>query len=692
MQIPDIILKNSPYYLIVFVVISIALSWLLYSKKTDTIEKKVKYTLAALRFLLLFLILSLFLIPLIQYLARETEKPIVVFAVDNSISVKTMTDSLKRSELETKINSMMVDLSEKEYSTYYQDLDQKASSEFPDSINYSERQTNLRKMLYDIQNNFEGRNINSVVLISDGIYNSGPSPNYYKYPFSVYSVGVGDSTAKKDIAIRQVNYNKISYQGNKFPIQVEVINEGFENSETTVSLYHKGKIIANKSVIFKKNRDLQIVDFMLEAKEKGTQRYIIRTRPLPEEFTNSNNERSAFIEIVEGKEKILLVAKRPHPDIKAITNALENNSNYSVELYIPALGNKIPDNGPYDLLILHQIYSNDPLLAKIPKLDLSKTANWTIYGSGLNVAGLLNQSQIQLKPVPGEYDQVTANVNTAFTPFSFSDEMVNELRNWPPMTVPFGEITMSINTEALLFQKIGSVETAKPLFTIRSEEPRSAFLLGEGLWRWRLANYQENENHNVFNELISKVVQYLSTKNDTKKLRLYPLESEQTDQSIVFETEVYNDLYERIYGIPVKLMVTDEEGEEKNFEYSTVEGNARFRLTGLKPGVYSYVGSINTAAGTEITRGQFVLYEQQIEFINLQADFNLLRKLSFENNGAFYHVSQINELHEYLEANTPPAILRSSETFDLLLNLKWAFLILVLLASTEWFFRKYFSL
>jgi hypothetical protein len=49
----------------------------------------------------------------------------------------------------------------------------------------------------------------------------------------------------------------------------------------------------------------------------------------PEEFTAQNNSRDAYIEVIDGKEKILLLAAAPHPDIKAIKSALEKNETTS---------------------------------------------------------------------------------------------------------------------------------------------------------------------------------------------------------------------------------------------------------------------------------------------------------------------------------------------------------------------------
>ena len=75
------------------------------------------------------------------------------------------------------------------------------------------------------------------------------------------------------------------------------------------------------------------------------QHYIIDVKPKADEFTTENNYRHAYIDVVEGKEKILIVAQAPHPDIKAIRYALEKNENYELSLFIPGLHEIKEDKG-----------------------------------------------------------------------------------------------------------------------------------------------------------------------------------------------------------------------------------------------------------------------------------------------------------------------------------------------------------
>ena len=48
------------------------------------------------------------------------------------------------------------------------------------------------------------------------------------------------------------------------------------------------------------------------------------------EFSNRNNRQDVYVEVIDGKEKILLLALAPHPDVKALKSIIEKNENYVI--------------------------------------------------------------------------------------------------------------------------------------------------------------------------------------------------------------------------------------------------------------------------------------------------------------------------------------------------------------------------
>jgi len=126
------------------------------------------------------------------------------------------------------------------------------------------------------------------------------------------------------------------------------------------------------------------------------------------------------------------------------------------------------------------------------------------------------------------------------------------------LLAPFGDIKKEAGGSSLLVQKIGSVETAQPLlFLGESGETRTAILCGEGLWRWRLNNYQLNGNFNGFNEIVSKVIQFLSTRENKSHFKIICRNSFPENDPVVIDAEVYNDNFELINTPDISISITN---------------------------------------------------------------------------------------------------------------------------------------
>ena len=158
---------------------------------------------------------------------------------------------------------------------------------------------------------------------------------------------------------------------------------------------------------------------------------------------------------------------------------------------------------------------------------------------------------------------------------------------------------------------------------------------------------------------------------------------------MVFESQVYNEIYEPVFGNRIDLEITDDVGKKFMYNYVVSPGNARYQVGGLKEGIYKYTASTSINGKEEKVRGQFLVTAQQAELQNLTADFGLLRKLASSTGGKFYTASQTDKLKADLTQKEATSVIHSEEKFDNLLNLKWVFFLLLALISTEWFLRKY---
>lgn len=649
------------------------------------------WILFSIRAIVATFIAFLLLGPIVKQVNNLFEKPIFIIVQDNSGSVKEGADTTTLSALEESLKATANTLNEQGYETSMQNLAGQSIEKF----SFTASTSDLNSALKRISNRYEGKNVAGVLLVSDGLFNAGLSPLYATYNFPVHTLGVGDTSIRSDISIRNIAYNKIAYQGNKFPLRAEVQVKNLPAQAVTASLYRRGRLIEKQT---KNSTGDQIVtfDFQPMADEQGIQKYDIEIDYNPNEFNRRNNRSSVFVEVVEGKKKILVVAASPHPDIKALREVVEKNSNYEFLLHIPSVSEQQPSAlrpEDIDLVVFHQSPDlRGKTAALFQSFARSKTSMFFVLGQQSDIPLMARQNMpLKFENAPRDYDEVTPVTNATFSSFSLSPETNSIVASYPPVTVHYGKVQIPVSATPLLFQKVGSVPTEKPLLSVDQQDSKKiAIMLGEGLWRWRLNEFDRTENTAAFDEVFGKLIQFLTTNDDKRKFRSYPVQQEFSDtEPVVFESQVYNDIFEPVYGNKIQIEVTEQNGKKSDYTYVTSPGNSRYQIGGSKEGVYRYKSRTEINGKMEEVRGEFAVVERQAELQNLTADFNLLRKLSSNTGGEFYKADEVQDLQGYFARTEAKSVIHTEETYDSIINLKWVFFLLLLLMTAEWGLRKF---
>ncbi len=681
-----LIFEYNPFYFILCLILGIGYGWLLYSAKY-TWSKTFNRILFSLRTLLATMLLVLLLGPVLRQTTNHFEKPTIVLLVDNSRSVRETTDTAR---LMTELRSLANEMRQKDLPVEWSTL--KGATEV---VHFNGASSELAAALKQTTNRYEGKNLAGIVLVSDGIYNGGISPLYQPLRVPVYTIGVGDTIQRADLVLRNVAYNRVVYQGNKFPLRAEVAAVGLSNEPVTVTVRQQG-VVLQQQTKSPGPHPLIDFDFQLDAKSQGIQRLEIIVTRNPKETNSENNRATAFVEVVEGKKKILVLASAPHPDIRTLRTVMEKNPNYEFLVHIPGVQEQpatVLDPKEVDLLIAHQS----------PDVAGRTTGLLTRFLKARTPALLILAQQTQLRSLPGvgvplsfdaygQRDEVQPVLNVAFPDFSFSDEVSSRVARFAPLSIPFGKFAFGSAVKPVLYQQIGSVATDRPLlFTTEVDGRKLGVFVGDGLWRWRLGEFEETGKAAGFDELFSKIIQYLATQDDRKRFRSFPLQHEfSSDGPAVIESQVYNELFEPVYGQAVEIELRDENNRLTVFKYVTGPGTAsRYRIGGLAEGVYRFTASTDVNGKKETARGEFLVVEQNQELRNLTADFGLLRKLAAGTEGKFYRSSEIQKIPADLSALKLAAAIHTEENFNPLINLKVVFALLVLLISLEWFMRKF---
>lgn len=687
----SLLFESSPWLIGVGVLIGLAYASLLYLGTKVPWGKNTNYVLAIIRFLMVTQLTLLLFGPLIKQAQNSKEAPTIIFALDNSQSISEIEDSVSLLGFQNRIASLQQEFIDRGYITEVRTLQGQHNEN--SAIQFNGISSNLNEMLQGIQNDFESRNLSNVLLFSDGLYNLGNNPAFHPYNFSISTIGLGDTTQRPDLNLNAILYNKIAYEGNKFPIVADLFSYNLAGKTVTLQLEKNRSVIAQKQLKINNQNQFDQVEFLVDADESGMKRYTLRALPVKGEFTVSNNVKDAFIDIIDGKQKILLLATAPHPDIKAIKNALESNDNYEVITHIKGLNDYVEDK--YDAVILHQVPDKrKKYTALLNKISDEKIPAFFIYGnqSEVNAFNAVN-GVVKIHTTSYQRDNVFPIYNLDFSKFLYDTDNIEALNNFPPVKVPFANYEILPQSEVMLYQKVGKVSTQKPLLLIqRTNEWSSAVLLGEGIWSWRLQEYVKNQSHTAFDEMISKIIQFLSTKEDKRRFKVYPIKNEYlNNESLVFETEVYNDIYEQTFGHKIDLRIKDDQNNTSSYSYVTSNKNSRYRISGLENGIFTYQASALINDKNETSFGSFTVKDLQIETTKLTADHNLLRNVAAQNGGKFYGKNQLDQLEEDILDQEVISKIYHSETYLSIINMKWGFFILIIFICAEWFLRKFYG-
>lgn len=688
-----LVFQNSPWLILICLLIGIGYAWLLYSNKSS-FSKNIKNLLFALRAIIVSVLVFLLINPLLKSNETIELKPKVILAVDNSSSLSILSSASKGS-LKGIINAFKSKLSTENIDVEIREIEEGKSLNTADSLNFNASKTDFGTFFNNIKEEFDGQNLQKVILFSDGIATNGVSPLNYDFPFEIDAIGVGDSTIKKDIAIKGIIANKLAYLGNDFPAQVEISSHLFAGKNSSILIRNEGKIIAQKNILFTTSDDFQIVQFNLPASIAGKQRFTVELLPLSGEYTTKNNFRELIIDVVDGKEKILLLANSAHPDIKALKAIIDKNPLFQLKIKIlndGDLGAIAAEN--FDLLILHQLPSVKGNGADVLAKVLAKNKPTLFILGALSDVSKFNgmQNAIGIAGYSGKIDKVLGDVNATFKRFEIPEVSLDIIKNLPPLTAPFGEYKVGPGAEVILKQMIGTVDTGRPLLMINTTDERKvAILAAEGLWEWRIQEYQQAETQEMIDDVILKTLQLIAIKEDKNKLRVYTTQSAYTlENPVIFQAEGYNDLLERIYDFDVNLLINGK-GYSKSYMYTVNEKGGAFELSGLKPGVYNYAAQANLLGKSFKTVGQFVITDQDLELLNTTADFNFMRTLAAKNSGEFVYYTNTSKLLEAVHKSEFTTKLISSETLKELIHSKLWLYLLLLLITAEWILRKYYG-
>ena len=237
-------------------------------------------------------------------------------------------------------------------------------------------------------NKERGGPIAGIILYTDGRSNSGEDVEIAvraarTYNIPLFPVGIGSNEQAKNIRVVDIEAPERVYPGDNFKITGYIQAYGAENRSVTVDLVSRPVNTASDDSSQDKIEDqIQLdladdgetrpVEFELEPDDslQGKRDYVIRVQAPPDDKNERDNQRSATVEIVDRRTKVLLLAGGPTREYRFLRNMLFRDDEVEVHVHLQTAEDTISqeaDEVVYDFPQLdEELYDYDAIVAFDP--------------------------------------------------------------------------------------------------------------------------------------------------------------------------------------------------------------------------------------------------------------------------------------------------------------------------------------
>ena len=676
------------YFFFLFSLIGLGLALLLYrqKKRKNHIGKNKTLILLFLRWITICLIFFLLLQPKIFTKEQRSEKPILIFAQDNSESITTTKDSSYFKNQHSDSVDLWMNLLSKDYDVRTYTFGNKCEEQ--STFDFSSKATNLELLYSEIDNRFYSSNLTDLIIASDGLINLGKSSKYLDPPenIKIHALLIGDTVSYPDLNIKSINHNKYTLSGNQFPIEV-VLKSNVFSKDNTIFLYRNNKLVQQKSL---KNlaAGLTKITFLEKALEMGNINYKVLVNSSLEENNLLNNSKSTLIEVIDYSQKILILSAAPHPDIAALNWVLKDLVKSKTKTCLIQDFNE--EIGTYDLIVFHKPFQNRKLIELLRLTKKKDIPNLIITGNDFpnnsDCLDLIGMKNTRFKGV----NLVSAKINEDFNLFNYEKQWNTVINKYPPLSIPFAaQYQLKDKTKTLFFQEINGIKMPYPLiyFTQNPSNIKYCTVFGEGIWKWKMNEYQNFNNSEVFKLLFQKIIQYLKTIDKKSRLKITVPSVISENQKLKVYAEFYNASFELEEDANIEFKYSDTSSVEYIKTISQVDQHYEIDLYNLKKGDYNFTITAKKSDETFTKTGAFKVLDSQIEMYNTVANKDNLIQISSDKR--IFTINEMQSLVNQLSFSANKKIkYHEEETSKDLIHYRWIILLIIIFPFIEWLIRK----
>lgn len=694
---------NSIFFFIGLIILA-AYSFYVYRFTLPQVSKTKRFILILLRSLALVLLLFIFFEPVLTLTKKNILTPINLFFFDNSKSI-TINDGTNRID-ETKslielTKSASIDGNKQYYS--FGSTVNRIDEDTVSTIKFSETVTDFSKIFSNV--NQTENNIASITIISDGVITKGSTPIYSaeKLGIPVFTVGIGDSTKKNDVEIKNVINNEFIYAETPTTILATVLNKGFSGKTSQVSFYENSQLIEQKSLVLDES-GVNSVSFDYTPKQSGEKKLTLKIGNQDGESTFLNNQKVFYINVLSNKINVLLLAGSPSADLTFIKNSLSTDQNLKVNTLTQISTGTFLEQNPMakldsaDIIYLIEFpttaTSEDIVTRLSNKLENRNTPFFLLLSGEVDLNKLNRISSLlpfTVQMIDKNYLQVQPDIQLSeLSNPIFQNNLITDWNNLPPISQPIVSLTLKPESKLLAKVRINNQPRNNPLIVSRSfGSKRSLAVVGKDIWKWKLQT--ATKDLTLFDNFIFSSARWLNAPDDQKKVRIKTSKEIYSSNELVeFSAQVYDESFNPVNEAEVNLQINTRDFKEELNLTSVGGGLYEGSFSSTKNGDYVFNGTA-TINGKSLgeDKGFFNVGDVEIEIIDSRMNYDFLNLLSTQTNGKYFDPDQYEMLLNYLSRLNETSTKEKLVTSEIRLwSDEWLLIIVILLFATEWFIRK----
>jgi hypothetical protein len=714
---------NQPHALLFVVLAALSVAGVVwfYRRVPASASGRLRALLIVLRIAALLLLFAALIEPVLAIDRTITEKPVVAVLLDvsRSMSIRDGTAGARRGdEALALLNEVVIprvardaELVAFSFATELGDLEVEDRA-IAGGHALSGEATDLAMALEGAGSELRGRNLGAVVVATDGASNRGTGPVEAAAALGVpvFALGVGSPDPGTDIALVDAITNRISYSGERVPIEVTIASSGFAGSETVVELREEDVLLDSEQIELSGTGEETRLTFYVTPLEAGTHTYTVTVPPAEGEITTANNTRLVVTTAMKGKIRVLLLGQRPSWDFAFLRRAFEADRNMETtpvvaEIGAAALGSELTalprepsDLMTYDLVtIVDADWVEPPLETEWLRSFLEER------GGGLlligSPRGRVPEAPASLLPVTvnGSVPDAMTDVRLRLTEageaapsMRLVSERFANLELWqelPPLRTAAAALWSARADADVLAASQGSDAGTVPIIVTRSEGAGTVLaVLAQDLWRWKMAGPPDQD---VYDRFVANASRLLTARGELARVVVSAdKDVYRTGEEIRVSAQVYRGDYRLADDADVRVAVSTGEAAAPVAALALAPEGDFYRGTAGSVGPGSYVATATAyIAGEEVgtAEARFAVEQFSLEDTETRRRSALLRRIADETGGGYYSPGTL----EQLPGDVPMAWeqRRVSREFEIW-NSPWLLAGFVGLLSAEWALRR----